>query len=64
MLKAWDQILLAALLASLLALVILLLFRIRWKSLTIPPVVGLALCVRGWLNYLVFHFQYFFIKRP
>ncbi len=44
MLIAWDQIAVAALLASLLALVLLLLFRVSWKSLTIPHVAGLTLC--------------------
>jgi hypothetical protein len=44
MLMAWDQIAVAALLASTLALVLLLLFNASWKSLTIPRVAGLTLC--------------------
>lgn len=39
----WDQILLAALLASLLALVVLVLVSFRWKVLTLPQLVGLTL---------------------
>lgn len=44
MLIAWDQIIIAALLASLLALLILLVFRTQWKSLTIRRIAGLTLC--------------------
>ncbi len=56
---AWDQIVLAALLASLLVLVILLLFRMRWKVLTIPHVVGLALCAGVGLTVWFFIFNTF-----
>lgn len=41
---AWSQIALAALLASLLALLILLAVRIRWQNLTLPQIAGLTVC--------------------
>jgi hypothetical protein len=62
MLMAWDQVAIAALLASLLALVLLLLFRIRWKALTLPDVVGLTLCAGFGLTLWFIIFNIFGLK--
>lgn len=63
MLIAWNQVAIAALLASLLALVILLVFRIRWRTaLKLSQVMGLALCAGIGLTLWFIIFNTFALK--